>query len=290
MRSVLSKVVTAALLVAGLTFVPDAGVDAAPSAAPSSGVNDWRCQLSPQRPNPVVMLHGLGGNGPGNWAFMAPALADAGHCVFHLTYGQASPFIPVGGTRPIAESAQEIARFVDRVQAATDAPQVDLVGHSEGGFLSLYIPKVLDRGDDIGTVVALAPPTHGTTFADLVPLGDFLGLRPLVDLVLNTFGCQACSDLITDGAAVNELTDGPIAVPGVDYTIIATRFDALVTPVETAFVDEPGVDNRFVQDECPSDPVGHVGLAFDGGVATMVANALDPDTASPVRCSVGPPL
>lgn len=79
-------------------------------------------------------------------------------------------------------------------------------------------------------------------------------------------------------------------MPGVDYTIIATRFDALVTPVETAFVDEPGVVNGFVQDECLSDPVGHIGLAFDGGVATMVANALDPDTASPVRCSVGPPL
>jgi hypothetical protein len=50
------------------------------------------------------------------------------------------------------------------------------------------------------------------------------------------------------------------------------------------------VTNEYVQDTCPSDPVGHVGLAFDSGVARMVANALDPAHAQPVVCSFGPPL
>ena len=86
------------------------------------------------------------------------------------------------------------------------------------------------------------------------------------------------------------LTDGPIAEPGVSYTIIASRTDVLVTPTETSFVREPGVRNMYVQDLCPFDPVGHIGMAFDPGVATMISNALDPSSAVPVTCSVGLPF
>ena len=59
---------------------------------------------------------------------------------------------------------------------------------------------------------------------------------------------------------------------------------------ETSFIREPGVHDVFVQDTCPADPVGHVGLAFDNGVARMVANALDPAHAAPVACVVGLPF
>ena len=51
-------------------------------------------------------------------------------------------------------------------------------------------------------------------------------------------------------------------------------------PYGTEFVNEPGVDNETVQDFCPLDPVGHVGLAFDPDVAQLVRDALDP--AQPV--------
>jgi hypothetical protein len=55
-------------------------------------------------------------------------------------------------------------------------------------------------------------------------------------------------------------------------------------------IREPGVTNKFVQDVCPLDPVGHVGLAFDPTVAQLVANALDPAHAKPVLSAFGPPL
>ncbi|MEV6273264.1 hypothetical protein AB0L64_39270 [Kribbella sp. NPDC051936] len=142
----------------------------------------------------------------------------------------------------------------------------------------------------MGKVVALAPPTHGTTFGGLVSVGDYLGLRPLVDQVLRQFGCPACDELIVGGSAVAKLTQGPIAQPGVKYTMIASRFDALVTPHETSFIRGPGVTNQYVQDTCPLDTVGHVGLTFDPTVAQLVANALDPAHAKPVVCAFGPPL
>ncbi|WP_163510931.1 esterase/lipase family protein [Fodinicola acaciae] len=262
---------------------------AAPAAAaPTSGFDDWSCRPSASHPSPVVLIHGLGGNGPGNFALLGPYLASAGYCAFTFTYGQASPSIPVGGTIAIADSAKQIVAFSERVRQATGAAKVDFVGHSEGAFQSLYIPKILGYAGKVHRVVAIAPPTHGTTFAGLVNVAYLLGARDLVGQVLNTFGCAACDQLIVGGAAVKQLTAGQISQPGVGYTILASRADAIVTPTGTAFVNESGVRNAYVQDTCPLDPVGHVGLAFDTGVAQMVANGLDPAHAKPVICSVGP--
>jgi triacylglycerol esterase/lipase EstA (alpha/beta hydrolase family) len=259
-------------------------------AAPSSGFDNWACKPSAAHPEPLVLLHGLGGNGPGNYSYLGPYLAAKGYCAFTLTYGQASPAIPVGGTVSVVQSSAEIEAFIDRVRQATGAAKVDIIGHSEGGFQSIYGPKVRGYAAKVAKVVALAPPTHGTSFGGLVSVGDYLGLGPLVDQVLRQFGCPACDEIIVGGSAVNRLTTGPIAQAGVKYTVIASRFDALVTPHETSFIREPGVRNEFVQDTCPLDPVGHVGLAFDPTVAQLVANALDPAHTSRVSCGYGPPL
>lgn len=259
-------------------------------AAPSSGFDNWSCKPSAAHPEPLVLLHGLGGNGPGNYSYLGPYLAAKGYCAFTLTYGQASPAIPVGGTVSVVQSSAEIEAFIDRVRTSTGAAKVSIVGHSEGGFQSIYGPKVRGYAAKVAKVVALAPPTHGTTFGGLVSVGDYLGLRTLVDQVLRNFGCPACDEIIVGGSAVQQLTAGPIAQPGVKYTVIASRFDALVTPHETSFIREPGVRNEYVQDSCPLDPVGHVGLAFDPSVAQLVANALDPAHAHSVLCGFGPPL
>lgn len=286
MASKIVRIAAAVLAFAGIA------VAAAPSAsaAPSSGFNDWSCRPSAAHPQPLLLLHGLGGNGPGNYATLGPYLAGLGYCAYSPTYGEEFAPFPVGGLVSIDQSAHEIAGVLDHILASTGAAKVDIVGHSEGGFQSLYIPKVLHYSSKVARVVALAPPSHGTTFAGLVGVAELLGIRAQVDFILNTFGCPACDGLITGGSAVTALNNGPIAAPGVDYTIIASRSDELVTPTSTAFVNEPGVHNEYVQDSCASDPVGHVGLAFDGDVARMVANALDPAHAAPVVCTFGLPF
>ncbi|HEY8547330.1 MAG TPA: alpha/beta fold hydrolase [Acidimicrobiales bacterium] len=277
---------------AGLAFAVGAVVapGARVEAAPTSGVNDWSCRPSAEHPRPVVLLHGLGAPAYEHMSYLAEHLADRGWCAYYETYGQGSPLFLNGGLRPIAESAQEVAAHIDDVLAATGADEVDLVGHSEGGFLTLYIPKVLGYGDRVHRVFALAPPTHGTTYAGVYGLADAMGLRDVVDLIARLAGCGACVDLVIGGPAVRTLTTGPIAVPGVDYTIVASRFDVLVTPTDTAFVPEPGVDNRYVQDDCPNDPVGHLGIATDPTVAQLMVNTLDPANAAPIACSVGLPV
>ena len=290
-RRLIRTVLAAALAVGGL--VVGSTANAAPAAG---GYDDPSCHPSAAHPSPVVLLHGLGGNGPGNVGPIALQLAAAGYCTFDLTYGEEAPGIPVGGLIDVTQSAHQIAAFIEQVRAETGAAKVDIVGHSEGGFQSLYIPKELGIANEIDKIVALAPPTHGTTFAGLVSVANTLQLRQLVDQVLSQYGCPACDQLITGGSGVTTLDSGPIAQPGIGYTVIASRSDELVTPhqsastAETAFIAEPGVTNEYVQDKCPFDPVGHIGLAYDLDVENMIANALDPAHAGPVTCSFGPPF
>ncbi|KAJ6445665.1 lipase class 2 [Purpureocillium lavendulum] len=256
--------------------------------------NDFSCKSS-KHPNPVVLLHGLGASEQIDLNFLEVWLRHRGFCTFALTYGSYAPYIPIlGGLKPIAESSREIAAFIREVRSRTGAAKVDVVGHSEGGFQSLYTAKFGGAGvtDAIDKVVAIAPPTHGTSFAGLYNLAYLFGSasREAVGKVLDAVGCAACDDLGPDGAAVRRLNDGtPIAQRGHAVTVITSRLDELVTPTTTAFVVEPGVSNIYVQDYCPLDPVGHIGEAVDTNVWNLVLNGLDGKTGRKFVCLAGPP-
>jgi pimeloyl-ACP methyl ester carboxylesterase len=270
----------ALLAVCSLAVVP---------AGAAGGINDPGCR-SAAHPVPVVLLHGLGASKSEDIDEIQRQLAGLGYCTFATTYGahEIAPFI--GGVISVADSAKQIAAFVRVVLAETKAKKVDLVGHSEGAFQSLYVTKTQGISRRINRVVAIAPPTHGTTFAGLYDLAYVGGdRRALVDHLLHTFGCQACSDLGIGGAAVATLNKGPVAQPGVAYTILTSTFDELVTPTSTSFVHERGVANSYVQDVCPLDPVGHLGEAYDPNVWHLVENALDPAHAAPFSCLAGAP-
>jgi pimeloyl-ACP methyl ester carboxylesterase len=282
-------VITVSVAVAALVVSGGGGV--ATAEAPSSGWNDWSCRPSAAHPEPVVMIHGLTGNG-NNWDYIAPALAGAGYCTYSLTYGQNGPTCGGAGTAPVAESAEEVAAFMDKVRDATGAPKVDLIGHSEGGFISLYIPKVLGRTDAIGKVVAIG--THQGGRSPQLETVDLLGARPALTALSGFFGCPAYTDLLPGSPTWKQLADGPIAQPGVAYTVINTRYDvfvALFTDLrDPPMAREPGVHHIWVQDVCPLDPVGHISLITDPSVLSMVTNALDPAHAGAVACGVGAPV
>lgn len=285
----LSRLVMAAVLAAGACFA--VGVGSAAAAAPAGGINDSGCRPSAAHPNPVVLLHGLGATHYEDLNVLQGWLAARGYCTFASTYGAYPGFPLVGGLRPIADSAVEIATYIKKVQQQTGAAKIDIVGHSEGGFQSLYVTKTQGIADRIDKVVAIAPPTHGTSFAGLYQLAYVFGQaeRDAVDKALKTVGCPACSELGTGGSAVATLNNGPIAQPGVDYTVITSRYDQLVTPTETSFVREPGVVNQYVQDFCPLDPVGHIGEAYDTNVWNMVANGLESAPQRKFLCLAGLP-
>jgi pimeloyl-ACP methyl ester carboxylesterase len=261
--------------------------------APNAGWNDWSCRPSSVHPSPVVLLHGLGATEE-DWSYLAPTLVRSGFCVFTLTYGQASEpaLFETGGTGPMHESAQEIADFADRVRAATGALKVDLVGHSEGGLHALYIPKVLRSAREIGKVITMGTDVHGFGPVQTTELLTVLGLRDLAEAVVEGFDCQGCSDILPGSEFRTTLAEGPVAQPGIGYTLIFTRLDeaALVfAPLGSPFLIEPGVRNMFVQDRCPLDLVGHTMLPFARSVASLVLRALDPKLPG-LGCGLSLPL
>ncbi|KAM3413730.1 hypothetical protein BST61_g10418 [Cercospora zeina] len=254
--------------------------------------NDFSCR-SGTHPNPVILMHGLGATYYEDLNRLEIYLKTKDFCTFSITYGDYPGFPFIGGLEHIAKSSIELANFIQKVQANTGAAHVDFVGHSEGAFQALYLPKFFPAvAEMVQRIIAVAPPTHGTTFANLYTLSYVGGnlTTGLADTVLKVGGCRACADLVTDGAAVRRLTtNGPIAQQGIRYTILTSRYDELVTPVETAFVHEPGVENRFVQDYCPEDRVGHIGEAYDANVWAIVRNRLSDNLEGPELCVKGWP-
>ena len=265
---------------------------AAPADAATGGNNDFSCRPSAAHPDPVVLLHGTFATYYEDLNFLQADLASKGYCTFSLTYGAYPQFPLVGGLAPIADSAVQIKNYIEQVRSRTGAAKVDIVGHSEGGLLSLYVTKFEGIASHINRVVALAPPTRGATASGLLTLAQKLlpGGQAQFDQIVKTLGFPVFADELTGGTAVVALNNGPIAQPGVTYTILTSRTDELVTPTENSFVREPGVTNWYVQDFCPYDPVGHIGEAYDLNVWHLVRNALDPAHAAPIRvCAVGSP-
>ncbi|MGW4121344.1 esterase/lipase family protein [Nocardia sp. NPDC004711] len=253
------------------------GQDPAQSAP---GVN-VPCTPSAAHPRPVVLVHGFPANQYNGFAHLGPKLANAGYCVYSLNYGGTNAFD--GGIDGVSVSVPQVSAFIDRVRAETGAAKVDLVGHSGGAFVALYLAKTDPAAADrIGTVAVLAPPTNGIT-SGLIGGATQLGLRALVAGV-----CGICEDVSPGSAALTRLHDGPIARTGIRYTTIVSAHDAMVSPPAAAAIAEGGVSDLVVQDQCPDDPVGHSGLAYDPSVDAMILNALDPGRPVPVQCGSGP--
>ncbi|MFF9865561.1 esterase/lipase family protein [Streptomyces sp. NPDC013953] len=266
-------------LAAAATLAP---VGTAHATAPSSGWNNWSCKPSAAHPRPVVLVHGTFANSVDNWLGLAPYLVRRGYCVFSLDYGQL-PGVPlVHGLGPIEKSAEQLDAYVDKVLAATGAAEADLVGHSQGGMMPRYYLKFLGGADEVNALVGLAPDNHGTTllgFTKLLPY--FPGVAGLI-----SEKTPALADQVAGSPFLRKLNEGGDTVPGVRYTVIATRYDQVVTPYRSQFLDGPGVRNVLLQDLCPLDLSEHVAIGLIDRIAYHeVVNALDPAHATPTTCA-----
>jgi triacylglycerol lipase len=266
-------------------FLPSAILGGMPEAD-APGTNDWTCRPTAAHPRPVVLVHGTAGNRSTNWQTYGPLLRNNGYCVFALTYGaipgSAYPVNALGGMTSMRTSAAELGAFVDRVLATTGAAQVDLVGHSQGTLMPNYWLKFLDGSGKVGSYVSLAPLWHGTGLGDVKPLlaaafGDAVTDQPVPF-------CAACGEMSSSSAFIAQMRAGGVAVPGVRYVNIMTRYDELVQPYTSG--REAGMTNIVVQDACPLDFAEHFEIAADRNATLHVLNALDPAHPRPVGCVV----
>ncbi|MEV7079341.1 alpha/beta fold hydrolase [Streptomyces sp. NPDC093516] len=270
----------ALLLTAAAVTVPATTAQAA--GAPSSGWNDYSCKPSAAHPRPVILVHGTLGNSVDNWLGLAPYLEVRGYCVFSLDYGQLEGVPFFHGLGPVEKSAAQLRDFVDRVLAATGATETDLVGHSQGGMMPRWYLRFLGGAAKVNALVGIAPSNHGTD------LGGFTRLLPYfpgaADLLSKN--TPALADQVAGSDFLTKLNADGDTVPGVRYTVIATRYDEVVTPWRTQYLSGPDVRNVLLQDLCPLDLSEHVAVGlFDRIVFHEVANALDPGRATPTTCA-----
>ncbi|MEU2063403.1 alpha/beta fold hydrolase [Streptomyces sp. NPDC013455] len=270
----------ALLLTAAVAVVPAATASA--SDAPHSGWNDYSCQPSAAHPRPVVLVHGTLGNSVDNWLGLAPYLTSRGYCVYSLDYGRL-PGVPLfHGLGPIDASAEQLSDFVDQVLAATGAAEADLVGHSQGGMMPRYYLRFLGGAAKVNALVGIAPDNHGATLSGLTNLLPYFpGAEDLINATT-----PGLADQIPGSAFLTKLNADGDTVPGVRYTVIATKYDEVATPWRSQYLSGSGVRNVLLQDLCPLDLSEHLAIAlFDRIAFHEVANALDPAHATATSCA-----
>ncbi len=260
-----------------------------PGSAPA-GANDWSCRPSAAHPEPVVLVHGTLENQNDNWGGAAPLLADNGYCVYTFDYGGPSASSPVQGVDSIEGGAAVLASFVDQVRAATGAAKVDLVGHSQGGMMPRYYIKNLGGAGKVAKLVALSPSNNGTTLDGITELASKLGALEPGNAFLSG-PCDACVEQEVGSPFLTALNAGGETVPGIDYTVVSTEDDEVVTPYTNAFLPAaPNVTNITVQDQCALDQSDHLEIAYDPVALTDMLNALDPAHPQPIPCQIVLPV
>jgi len=230
----------------------------------------------------VVLVHGTFADMSDSWQALSPLLADNGYCVFALNYGAAdgSGALGVYGIGDVTQSAQQLATFVDQVLSATGASQVDIVGHSQGGMMPRYYVKYLGGSSRVHTLVGLAPSNHGTTIDGLTAVAGYI---PEANQFVGA-ACTACTQQEAGSCVLANLNAGGDTVAGVNYTVIESRYDEVVTPYSSAFLSGPGVTNITLQDQCSLDFGEHLSMPYDHIADVDVLNALDPAQQQPLTC------
>lgn len=274
--SVLGALCLAAATLTAPAIAPSTGSTARAETVSSlnispSGANDWDCAPDAEHPYPVVLVHGTFATMDVNWISLSPKLKRNGYCVFALNYGFENG---ISGAAHVPDSAAELRDFIDRVRKATGANKVDIVGHSQGGMMPRWYMGHMGGAKHVNDLVAIAPSSHGTQ-GILVPSATG------VKIAGNYAGwiCDACADQVAGSEFMTELNSIGDTVAGPDYTVIATKYDEVVMPYKSQFLqgNSAQVTNVLLQDKCPLDVSGHAGVAVDPVVHRWVLNALSTD-------------
>ena len=257
-----------------------------------SGTNDFTC--TPRKgTHPVVLIPGTTEDAFITWSYYGPRLKAAGFCVYTFNYNPMThPLVEaVSTTGNIYSTAAFMAHFVDKVLKSTGADKVDLVGHSQGGgpLPRAYI-KYYGGDKKVNHLIGIVPSNKGTSILGMEKFLNEPGTpaNTIMSAGARYRNLESAPQQLQGSTFLKELNAGGMTTPGVKYTVIATRFDNRVFPWTNALIPEPGARNIVIQDVCPLDHSAHTNITYDPMTYQVVANALEPQRATPVRCSVRP--
>jgi pimeloyl-ACP methyl ester carboxylesterase len=257
-----------------------------PTLVPGANNN---CKPSSAHPYPVVLVIATLSDEGSNFVTLSPLLANAGYCVYTFNYGETglSDFGRIDALGHIERSAEELSSFVNQVLSKTKAAKVDLVGHSQGGMMPNYYIHFLGGAAKVNELVGLAPSNHGTNEDGLVTLLNSFPWAPGLAHLIEFIGAPSLVEQEDTSAFITKLfgSGEPLAA-GVKYAVIETDHDEVVTPYTNAFLHGPNVTDILLQEQCPTDPVEHIGMASDSPALQNVLNQLSatPNPSFKAKC------
>lgn len=106
---------------------------------------------------PVVLIHGFMGT-RGSMYPLEKRLEEDGFCVFSFNLGAIN-------LKDIRTSAFRIHRKIEAILAQTKVEEIDIIGHSMGGLIGLYMIKKLGAHKRVRRFIMLGSPINGTWMA-----------------------------------------------------------------------------------------------------------------------------
>ena len=256
------------------------------------GTNDFTC--TPRKgTHPVVLIPGTSEDAFITWSYYGPRLKKAGFCVYTFNYNpETHPLVEAAATSGnIYSTAAFMAHFVDKVLKSTGADKVDLVGHSQGGgpLPRAYI-KYYGGDKKVNHLIGIVPSNKGTSILGMERFLNEPGTpaNTIMSAGARYRNLESAPQQLQGSTFLKDLNAGGMTAPGVKYTVIATRFDNRVFPWTNALIPEPGAKNIVIQDVCPLDHSAHTNITYDPMTYQVVANALEPQRATRVRCTIRP--
>ncbi|HTK68029.1 MAG TPA: lipase [Pseudonocardia sp.] len=239
--------------------VPAPALAASLSCAPPS---------TPGPPRDAVLLlssTGLDTAASFDWNY-EPALSAAG-----ITW--CSSNTPGANNGDLQARAEYVAYALREIRARTGRP-VDVIGHGQGALVARLVLRFWpELRTSVSDLIELAPPNQGTeafraTCAHACP--------------------PAYWQQLPGSTLVSAVNSRQATFTGVDYTIVTSGIDDVITPQPAASALPPGpgrVRAVAVQDVCPDYVADHLGLGGYDAVAYAVAmDALNnPGPADPRR-------
>ncbi|NNH75069.1 hypothetical protein HLB23_35350 [Nocardia uniformis] len=292
MRRILATGMAAAVIgMTAMTATPAAAEPTSDTPTIPAGATiepEIDCTPTVAHPYPIVVLPGGDGTTTetaAQWDFMVGSLRDAGYCTLLFQGGI------VDGTRwagDIPSGARQVADFIAKVKHTVGVEKVEIIAHSAGTIVTNYYLKVLGGAPNVSHAVFITPEARDCDGAGFLTA---LGIKnppitPVQLLQAFPFLASVIAAAAPDKAVALQMAptsevyqaifNGPIAQPGVRYSVLATRNDELATPAPAcSTIDEPGVTMAIYEDLFPAaPPVGHSTIRSDANTAGWVLKQL----------------
>lgn len=221
---------------------------------------DCSRDVSLGRRTPVILVHGTQLNPKANFSWnYVPAFRDdrRPYCTVAL---------PESGMEDI-QVAGEYVVYSLREVARISGGRVDVVGYSQGGMVPRWVLRFWpDTRELVDDLVGLAPSNHGTP-------------TPI------PFCQQSCAPAYwqqrLDAKFIAALNSRAETFAGIDYSVIYSRTDEIVTPnfdgtASSLRTGEGKVVNIAIQDVCPNDSSEHLAIgSYDATAYALAVDALD---------------